>query len=180
MTREPAFFSVRKGIAEAGFTLFELMVVISIIAILAGVFLSRVRYTMELAEKTAMEQTVGAIRSALHLQMAALITENRMDEIPHLAEQNPMDWLAEKPKGYAGEFFDPKIGEIPNGSWYYDLKDGCLVYLVNLGSHFASPVGERKWIRYRTTVMYEPIRTGNAKVKFSGVVFRETEAYRWF
>jgi len=180
MDGKPTFFSVRAGIAGAGFTLFELLVVIALISILAGVFLIRVRYTVEMAEKAAMEQTVAAIRSALRLQVATLITKDRVDEIPQLAKQNPMDWMAEKPKGYAGEYFDPKIGEIPKGSWYYDLKDGNLVYLVDMGSHFASPAGGLKWIRYRVTVMNELIPPENAERRFSGVVFKETEAYRWF
>ncbi len=180
MTGVPAIFSVRKGIAGAGFSLLELLVVVSIIGILAGVLLNRALFYQELAEKTAMEETVGAIRGALHLRMAALITRNRMDEIPRLAKQNPMDWLAEKPRGYAGEYFDPKIGEIPKGSWYYDLKDGSLVYLVNSGRHFASTPGGRKWIRFRATVMHEALLPGDGEREFSGVVFKETEAYRWF
>ncbi|MDD5329906.1 MAG: type II secretion system protein [Sulfuricella sp.] len=167
-----------KAPGPTGFTLLELVVVVSIVAILAGVFLKRAQFYQEQAEKVAMEQTVGIIRSALHLQMAALITKNRMDRIPHLAEQNPMEWLAEKPKGYVGEFFDPKIGEIPRGSWYYDLRDGCLVYLVNSGSHFVPREPGRKWIRYRAAVEYESARGGEKE--FSGVIFKEVEPFQWF
>lgn len=159
----------------------ELVVVIAIIGILAGVFLNRVLYTMERAEKVAMEQTVGIIRSAMHLQMAALITRNRMDKIPKLAEQNPMSWLIEKPKEYAGEFFDPKITEIQKGSWYYDLKDSSLVYLVNMGNHFSMQSDGPKLIRYRISVEYGQSRqTGSGTKEFSGMVFKEVEAFRWF
>jgi general secretion pathway protein G len=163
-----------------GFTLLELVVVITLIGILVGVFINRALYTMELAEKTAMEQTVGTIRMALNLRVAALVMEKRLDEISLLAKQNPMDWLAEKPKGYAGEFFDPKINEIPSGSWYYDLQDGSLVYLVSMDSHFVSPAGGRKWIRYRARLVSEPVRKGSSEIGFAGVIFAETEAYRWF
>src|SRR4051812_9897855 len=114
-----------------GFTLFELAVTIAITAILATVFLNRVWFYREQAERVAMGQVVGAIRTALHLQIAALLVKNRGDEIPRLMEQNPMDWLAQKPKNYLGEYYAPKITDIAAGNWYFDRKDKKLVYLLN-------------------------------------------------
>ncbi|MGH8743276.1 MAG: type II secretion system protein, partial [Burkholderiales bacterium] len=49
-----------------GFTLIELIVVVTIISFLAAILLNRIPLYQEAAEKTAMEQTVGVIRSALH------------------------------------------------------------------------------------------------------------------
>ncbi|MEI7844045.1 MAG: type II secretion system protein, partial [Gallionellaceae bacterium] len=54
---------------ESGFSLIELIIVIAIVSVLMSVFLDRVWYYQELAEKTAMEETVGAIQSALTMQV---------------------------------------------------------------------------------------------------------------
>ena len=59
--------------AQRGFTPFELIVAISIILILAGVFLSRVPYYQGQAEKAAMEQVASAVQSALVLRYGTLL-----------------------------------------------------------------------------------------------------------
>jgi prepilin-type N-terminal cleavage/methylation domain-containing protein len=56
---------------RAGFTLFELIVVICLVGIFAAVALDRLLRYQEIAEKTAMQSTIGALRSAQTLQAAA-------------------------------------------------------------------------------------------------------------
>ena len=57
-----------------GFTLIELIIVIAIIFGAGGMFLVRIPYYQEQAEKTAMQQVDGALQSALVLQYGTLIT----------------------------------------------------------------------------------------------------------
>ncbi|MBW8079196.1 MAG: prepilin-type N-terminal cleavage/methylation domain-containing protein, partial [Gallionella sp.] len=90
--------------SDRGFTLFELVVVIIIIAILAGLFLNRVMFYQELAEKTAMEQVAGTVQSALTMQYGKILTRGQASDIPAMAIDNPMHWLQRKPRNYAGEF----------------------------------------------------------------------------
>jgi type II secretory pathway pseudopilin PulG len=62
---------------ETGFTLFELIVVICIVATMAGILLNRLRVYQEAAEKAAMQQTAAAIKSALQMRVASYLINGR-------------------------------------------------------------------------------------------------------
>jgi prepilin-type N-terminal cleavage/methylation domain-containing protein len=171
-----------------GFTLIELAVVVSIVALLAGILLSRGLYYQEQAEKVAIEQTLGTLRSALHLQVAGLLLNGKADEIAHLPDQNPMDWLAEKPKNYVGEYYTPKPGMVAPGNWYFDLQNKNLVYLVNNREHLHTAVGEGNQIRFRAKLV-TALNDASAPQKdagkptenlVEGVVLEPVISYKWF
>lgn len=164
-----------------GFTLLELIVVIVIVSFLATALLDRMRYYQEQAEKAAMVQTVGIVRSALHLKLAELISRGRMQEIAKLVQANPMDWLAQLPENYLGEYYAPEQGEVPPGSWYFDRKDHTLVYWVDRGEHFKPGPDGRKHVRYRLKLVYgEPLEKGGAEREVNGLILAPTEPYHWF
>lgn len=167
----------------AGFSLFELILVIIIVALFAGVLLGRFVTYQEMAEKAAMEQTAGAVRSALNLQMARLITQGQVDDIPKIVTVNPMKFLTEQQKNYVGEFYEASLDNIPPGSWYYDLKQKELVYLVYRGGHFQSGPDGMKRVRYKVGLVYneELFRNSgvDARKDLGGVVLKEVEPYTW-
>jgi prepilin-type N-terminal cleavage/methylation domain-containing protein len=172
------------GRRAQGFTLFELVVVIIIISTLAAVLLDRVLFYQEAAEKVAMEQMAGTLRSALHLQIADRLVKGKTRELPLLAEDNPMDWLAEQPPNYVGVRFNPKPGDVPKGDWYFDLKDKELVYIVARGSHFTPDKAGRKEVRYKVRLVYSreaQVNQGSADEKeINGVILALAEPYQWF
>ena len=84
-----------RGRLQRGFTLIELAVVAVIVGLLATALLNRIVFYQEQAEKTAMEQTLGTVRSALHLQISDLLVDGNMAGINRLVDQDPMSWLAE-------------------------------------------------------------------------------------
>jgi prepilin-type N-terminal cleavage/methylation domain-containing protein len=168
-----------------GFTLLELVVVISIIGILGIVAVDRLMYVREQAEKTVMEQTASILRSAMRLQMADLISRQEAAKIATLAGQNPMNWLAEKPSNYLGEFRGPPPAA-PRGSWYFDLNDDTLVYLVEHGDHFIADPQGRKRVRYRAVAVTAepgPAKEGAASAvmqQVEGIRLALMEPYTWF
>lgn len=163
-----------------GFTLFELMLVIVLIATFAGILFGRFLRYQELAEKAAMEQTAGTIRSALHLQMAGLITRGRVADIPRLAVVNPFKLLTERQNNYVGEYYDAR--EVPTGSWYYDLRNKQIVYLVHRGAHFTPNAAGERLVRYKVTLVYNEPLPGNDPSEpreLGGVTLTEVEPYIW-
>lgn len=165
---------------QPGFTLLELIVVIIIVSILGVVLLDRFWRYQEQAEKVAMEQFVGTIKSALSIQVSGLITKGGIETVPDLIKENPISWLAEKPENYLGEYFSPKVEEIPPGNWYFDLKDRELVYIPKRVQNFVPAKVGRKWVRYKLELVYNLPRRGATAPELGGVVLALTTPYKWF
>ena len=165
-----------------GFTLIELIVVITIVSTLAAVLLDRVWFYQEQAEKAAMVEVAGAIQTALTLQHGRLLTHGMGSEVTALAADNPMKWLSKQPLNYSGEFYDPTPRSVAPGNWVFDLKSRELIYVLDRTDHFVPGKDEKKWIRYRVSLMYEPglSASGNPYKALVGTLFVPTEPYRWF
>jgi prepilin-type N-terminal cleavage/methylation domain-containing protein len=166
-----------------GFTLFELIIVIILVAVFSGILLKRFQVYQEMAEKTAMEQTAGAVRSALTIQVAGLIARGRVEDIPKLVAVNPMTLLTESQKNYVGEYYNVERADIPTGSWYFDLKRRHLVYVVRNGTHFVSDENGAKEVRYRVKLVYNDWFNGAGiridKQDVAGLVLETVRPYSW-
>lgn len=160
-----------------GGTWLERMVAIILIGIFVAVFLGRMLFYQEYAEKTAMELTVENIRTGLRYQTADLMLANRMSEIPTLADKNPINWLAERPANYLGEL-DSAPADEPKGQWYFDKRSWELVYTVNNRRHFESPDGRDYSVRYRATRQTAGSDRGAPGVE-TWVSFAPVREYRW-
>ena len=167
---------------QAGFTLFELIVVICIVALIAGILFNRLRLYEEAAEKAAMQQTAAAIKSALQMRVASYMISGRDNEIENLRKENPVRWLQENPAGYAGEFYADAYARVRPGSWYFDLTRRELIYVINLGDNFKPGPDGRKWVRYRVRIGYEevPERGAPPRKVLSAVSFALVQPYVWF
>jgi prepilin-type N-terminal cleavage/methylation domain-containing protein len=121
---------------HAGFTLFELAITVAIIGILAAALLSRVTLYQEQAERVAMENVVGVLRSALSMKVGQMVAQGRSQDLSKLLTMNPMDLLAQKPANYLGEVDSPQMGKISRGNWYFNRKQLLLVYIARTGATF--------------------------------------------
>ena len=172
----------RQAGGQSGFTLFELIVVVCVLATMIVLLLNRLQVYKEAAEKVAMQQTAAAIKSALQMRAAAYMIGGREAEIENLVAQNPVSWLQESPGNYAGEFFADAYARVAPGNWYYDLTRQELVYVINLGDNFKPGPDGRKWVRYRVRVGYEDLpQPGEAPRKvLSAISFAPAQPYVWF
>ena len=167
---------------RAGFTLFELIVVVCLVALLAGILLKRMEVYREAAEKASMQQTAAAIKSALQMRAASYMIAGRDGDIEGLRNENPVSWLQQPPLGYAGEFPGDAYPRVPRGSWYFDAARKELVYVVDRGDNFTPGADGRKWVRFQVRMSYEtlPVNGGPPRKVLSGVGFAPTQAYVWF
>jgi general secretion pathway protein G len=168
---------------QRGFTLLELVVVITIISLLMALFLDRAFFYMEQAEKTAMEEVAGSIQSALTMQYGQVLTRGKPSDVPALARDNPMNWMQKRPRNYAGEFFDPAPLAVESGNWMFDLKTHEMIYVLRNADHFKPGKDGKKWIRFHVVVNYEVSRLPslkNAPPELTGIVFEPVGPYSWF
>ena len=167
---------------HAGFTLFEIIVVVCIVALFAGILYNRLRVYEEAAEKAAMQQTAAAIKSALQMRVAAYMISGRDTEIESLRNENPVKWLQENPADYAGEFYADAYARVRPGSWYFDLARRELIYVINLGDNFKPGPDARKWVRYHVRIEYEdaPVPGGPPRKVLSAAGFAPLQPYVWF
>ena len=171
------------GYRLRGFTLFELIVVICIVSVMAGLLLNRLHVYQEAAEKASMQQTAAAIKSALQLRVASYLINGRDNDIEGLRNVNPVSLLQEKPAEYAGEFYADAYTRVRPGSWYFDAAQRELVYVLNLAANFRPGRDGRNWVRYRVKIEYEAVPApegGPPNKMLSAVGFAPVQPYAWF
>jgi general secretion pathway protein G len=159
-----------------GFSLLELVVSLTLVAVLVGVFLDRVLYYREQAEKSAMEQVAQDLRSSVNLRVAELVLENRFTELAALPAKNPMDLLARKPQNYLGVLEGAGAQEIVTGNWYFDKTSKEVVYYIDSGQYFAPDDQGRMRVAWR--VKLEKGVGGAAAPQWARLEL--VQPYRWF
>jgi prepilin-type N-terminal cleavage/methylation domain-containing protein len=163
---------------QRGFSLFELAITVAIIGVLAGVLLSRLRLYQEEAERVAMDNVVGVLRSALSMKHGQLVAQGKQDDVSKLLTINPMDLLAQKPANYLGELNPQQKEKISRGNWYFNRKKLLLVYIARTGATFR--VSEKKQFSYKVELLsdmdgangLEPAETSNSTT-IEGIVLNE-------
>jgi len=162
-----------------GLTLIELIVVICIIGVSAALLLDRLRFYQEAAEKAAVEFTVGVVKSALQLQVAAMLLKGQGRNIDSLVNVNPVNWLMEPPPGYRGEFRAPQP-TVPRGSWYFDATRNELAYVPNLDAHLERLADGSKRLRFRVRLDFEPTESDSERKRIAGMRVEPVMPYTWF
>ena len=179
--------------SSKGFTLIELVIVITLIVFLMGIFMNRIVFYQEQAEKVAMEQVAGAIQSALIMQYGQVLTRGKPTDVAALVTDNPMNWLQKKPRNYSGEFYEPTPLSVNSGNWVFDLKSRDLIYVLRSADYFKPGKDGKKWIRFHAALDYEQSRLPSLQDKqgadgaqpgtpaeLTGIVFEPVEPYSWF
>jgi hypothetical protein len=96
-----------------------------------------------------------------------------------LADENPVSWLASGLVGYAGALYDPALGDIPPGSWYFDLKNKELVYRPQRTRYFSAPPESTGRIRYRVVLTVSEPDSRTAAMTLSDLDVRPAVAVNW-
>ena len=133
---------------QSGFSVFELLAAIAIMAVLVGVLLQRMLYLQEYAEMTAMDLTVANLRTGLRYKTGDLLIRDKVSEIATLSDENPVNWLQDHPQNYVGEFDRMPDADL-RGKWYFDKTRHELVYTINNRRHFLPASGQGYALRWQ-------------------------------
>jgi prepilin-type N-terminal cleavage/methylation domain-containing protein len=143
--------------SERGLSLVELLIVIVIISVLLVVAIDRLLALRFEAERATVQSVIGALRSALYIEFAAAAARGQMQRMDVARGSNPMLRLAEKPDGYAGEFFGAEPDLFEPGTWYFDTRDRALVYLVRFPQQFVTPLNGPPRLRLAVEPDYDDV-----------------------
>ena len=165
---------------QRGFTFLELAVVITVISALAMVALNYYYKLLVDIERTAMEQDLGAIRTAISMQVVGHFSAGKMADLIKLVDSNPMDFLAEKPENYLGVISHYRLDELEKGNWFYDSQAQTLIYLVRNQVYFETDSEGSACAKFKITPNYSDRKQGGRTKKYiSGLILKTLEPYRW-
>jgi len=168
---------------QQGLSLLELVVVISIIALLLMAAIDRLWVLQKDAEGVAMEQVLGSLRSALGMKFALYLVNNDVAGIRDLAGSNPMDVLAEAPKNYIGALKVANPESIPGGTWYFDLQRRILIYRVRNQDYFTGGLGSPARAGFVIRVVYRNHNlrgvSDRSPNEIAGATLVAVAPYRW-
>ncbi len=114
-----------------GFTLFELVVLILVVAIVFAYGLNRFREFPGEAERANFLAVSTQLKAGVTLQMMNGIASGKWNELSALEGSNPMDLMLELPRNYLGAFDLIDEAALPRRTWYFDSFKGNLIYLAD-------------------------------------------------
>jgi prepilin-type N-terminal cleavage/methylation domain-containing protein len=169
--------------AERAFSLLELVIVIVIVSVLVVIAIDRLLKLRFEAERVTVQSVIAALRSGLYIEFAAAAAGGQGSRIDSARGSNPMLRLAEKPDGYAGEFFGADAALFEPGTWYFDTRDRALVYVVRFPEQFVTPLGGPPRVRLAVEPDYDDLdRNGRfdpGRDPVRGLKLVALEPYHW-
>lgn len=168
---------------QRGFSLLELVIVIAIIVLLLVIAVDKLLPLRVDAERTAMENVLGSLKSALSIEVAAQIAKGRIPSLAALQDSNPMRRLSETPNNYLGELDAPDPASIEGGQWYFDRRDNTLVYRVSNVESFQTPLPGPARARFAVRLDYDDMNGNNhfdtGVDTLRGLRLEALDAYTW-
>lgn len=166
-----------------GFSLLELVVVVAIIGILAGLLLERVLPLIGQAEKVAFMQVRAQIQSALLLEAAERIASGESSRLRELPGSNPMALLLRPPRNYLGALPSSASERLARRAWYFDAQERQLVYRPGRQANFDPLDGPEDRIELVVNFVYRDADHNgeyDASIDhFDGLRLDSVHPYRW-
>lgn len=174
---------VSPGSTERGFSLLELVVVICIIAVLAGLAAERTQSMRATAERVAVETLIANVKSALNLKATQLLSKGNTAGVIALTQESPIELLTEPPETYRGAFFGVDPALFKPGDWYFDRRQRALIYLPRFEDQVESPQQPPQRVSYVLSLVYEDTngnRSFDAGIDApTGIRITPSREFRW-
>lgn len=168
---------------QGGFSLLELVIVVILVALLFLFAFDRLMPLRGQAEGTQVASTIGALRSALGMEVAERIVDRGHEAIAKLEGSNPMTLLQQRPERYLGARTDPETSDIPGGAWYFDPDQGVLRYRVRFPQYLEGEPEPPVNLSWRVRLQYDDEgQTGRYDPDtdtLRGVTLAPLDTHRW-
>ena len=131
---------------KKGFTLIELMVVVTIIAILSSITMSRITFLVKKAKESATKGNLSTLRASVRIyyvdtvgvfppSLSSLVSVRYLNEVPNVKLGK---YHAETNAEYTGTVVDESGGK--GGYWFYDPQDGTVAVNCTHGDLNGVPI----------------------------------------
>ena len=167
----------RAASRTSGFSLLELVVSLTLIAVLVGVFLDRALYYRERAEKVG--DGAGRARPALERESQgrrAGAGEPLRGTGRAVGAESDGPAGAKSRSNYLGVLDGAEVQEVVPGNWYFDSTSKEVVYYVDSGRYFAPDEQGRMRAAWRVKLVQES--GGAAAPQWARLEL--VQPYRWF
>lgn len=158
---------------QQGFSLLEMVIAITLVVLLYVTMLEKLLPLRGDAEAANVATVVGTLRSAIGIEVAALLVDGDLTAIEGLAGRNPITLLAEVPENYLGEVAGVDPANLPPGYWYFDSASRELVYLVQFGDYFRTELPGPPRMVFHVDLVY------NERGQLAGVRLTRVNSFVW-
>ena len=166
------------GRRARGSSMFEFAVVVLVASTIAIVFLDRVSFYMEQAEKAAMQRAASDLGWTLRIRVAELMLANETDAIARLDGANPVEALDFQLANYDGSGGSDAEARVPPGRWFFNRETRELTYFPNYDAGFMKSSGARARVSWKIVVTRDVPRPG-AEPRASWARLELVHPYRW-
>jgi len=153
-------------------SLFQVSVVVAVIALLAAVLLNALNYVQEKAERTMVEATVLNMEKGLEIEVRTREIRGQAASIREIVGANPVNWLASPPEGYAGICRKTRAP----GEWCFDEATREIVYRPRLEASLEFREAGKRDLRWRVGSTQE--MAGDSAV-VGGIRVFSTTSFVW-
>lgn len=168
---------------QHGFSLLELVIVVILVTLLFLFAFDRLMPLRGQAEGTQVASVIGAMRSALGMEVAERIVDQGPEAIADLKGANPMTLLQQRPGKYLGERSEEDNQDIPGGAWYFDPGRGVLHYRVRFPRYLEGEPKPPVDLSWKVRLQYEDEeQTGRYDPdtdSVRGVTLAPLDPHRW-
>lgn len=137
-----------------GMSRLELLVVLVLLLVFAGVLLHRLREVQREAERIAVVAVLDTLRAGLWLEVAARVGKAGDGDISALAVENPFPRLLGAVPAYVGVVPD-NLQEMRGGGWYFDEKRARILYQPRFSENFFTSVVMSNGVEFTIVAVYQ-------------------------
>jgi hypothetical protein len=161
----------------------QLAIITVLILIFIVIAARRISELRVVAEQTHVIHTVGALQSAIGLQVMERVLRGGLAAVANMERADPMGYLDPAPANY--QRLDgplPPEQMVPR-RWYYEPGEGVLTYRVQYGDYLETDLPGPPRVRFQLQLRYQDVN-GNGRYdpgsdSLGSVGLVALEPYRW-